>query len=125
MLWNIAAPFFHNPGDDSRWIDDFVPSDRFRFRKVPVPQQAAGSWHNRAGRGTPIAGWQGYWRHAAAGLRDADGLVTVFPQLAAMAGLAALALYTQLPRGMPGDALRAAAGWRRPIPATCCRHRRN
>lgn len=87
MLWNIAAPFFHNPGGDSRWIDDFVPSDRFRFRKVPVPQQAAGSWHNRAGRGTPIAGWQGYWRHAAAGLRDADGLVTVFPQLAAMAGL--------------------------------------
>ncbi len=87
MLWNVAAPFFHDLRGDSRWIDDFVPSERFQFRKVPVPQQATGSWHNRAGRGTPIAGWRRYWRQASAGLRDADGLVTVFPQLAAMAGL--------------------------------------
>lgn len=87
MLWNIAAPFFHARPDENRWIDDFVPSGGFRFHKVPVPEQESGNWHNRAGRGTPIAGWRRYWRHASEGLKGADGLVTVFPQLATMAGL--------------------------------------
>lgn len=90
MRWAVAAPFFKTSDDGqvtSRWLDDFVPSDRHSFVKIPVPAQQPG-WHERAGRATPPSGWKTHWQQAwAARAAKPDGIITVFPQLAAMAGL--------------------------------------
>jgi len=86
MLWNVAAPFFTGVMADQRWLDDFVGSPAYRFRKIPFARSAA-SWHQRASRGTTLGGWRTYWDTAGEALRDADGVITIFPQLAVMAGV--------------------------------------
>lgn len=83
MLWNVAAPFFRG---DSIWIDDFAPAGSFDFAKIAAPEVQAGDWHVRRTRATPLTTWAGHWRHAKRAL-GADGLVTVFPQLAATANI--------------------------------------
>ena len=84
--WNVAAPFFRTAVDaDNRWIDDFVDEPDLMFTKVGTAARQS-PWHSRGGRGTPLSSWRHFWQHAADAF-DADGIVTVFPQLAAMAGL--------------------------------------
>lgn len=39
-------------------------------------------WHERRTRGTPLDSWMAYWRTGALSLDNADGVITVFPQLA-------------------------------------------
>jgi hypothetical protein len=99
MLWNVAAPFFvPDAGATTRWIDDFVPAGAHRFHKVPFPTADSAGWHNRTSRGTPLAGWLRYWKAGGAAARNADGVITVFPQLAVTT-----AIHRQLHarRGMP------------------------
>jgi glycosyltransferase involved in cell wall biosynthesis len=91
--WAVAAPFFDKRGAngslDARWLDDFVADDRHHFVKVPAPAVPDHTeWHRRAARRTPVALWRRHWEHGrnALGART-DGVITVFPQLAAMTGL--------------------------------------
>jgi glycosyltransferase involved in cell wall biosynthesis len=89
MLWSVAAPFFKAANlDQTRWINDFIPGAQHQFRKIAVTSAASGpSWHDRAGRATPLATWRGYWKTAAAALDGAEGVITVFPPLAVTAAL--------------------------------------
>ena len=84
--WSVAAPFFTR--EDARWLDDFVSDERLSFRKVAASPDDGLGWHGRRVRGTPVSDWKHIWNHARrAGGRDTDGIITLFPQLAAMAGL--------------------------------------
>jgi glycosyltransferase involved in cell wall biosynthesis len=89
MLWSVAAPFFKAANlSQTRWIADFVASEQHQFRKIAIPSAAAGpSWHDRAGRATPLKIWHGYWKTARAALEGAEGVITVFPPLAVTAAL--------------------------------------
>ena len=84
MLWSIAAPFFAS--SDDRWIDDAVVDSEDRFIKIPRAA-AESSWHDRAGRATPIGKWREHWRQSATALSACDGLITIFPQLAFTAAI--------------------------------------
>lgn len=88
MLWNVAAPFFnHSTGTTSNWLDDFVPAGTHRFRKIPFAHAEQLNWHARLGRGTPLVGWRNYWQAGEEAVQNADGLITVFPQLALTAAI--------------------------------------
>jgi glycosyltransferase involved in cell wall biosynthesis len=100
------------------WLDDFISSSEHSFTKIPAPaSDASTGWHSRHSRGTPISGWKRYWRHAAAALADADGIITLFPQLAATAGAQNRLFRKDIPHiawcfnvgRLPGGLLRAAA----------------
>lgn len=84
MLWNIVAPFFSSP--DDRWLDDFVPGQRHQFRKIAKPVSSSRGWHDRSSRATPFAEWQNSWKQVHTASKDADGIITVFPPLAVLAG---------------------------------------
>lgn len=86
MQWNVAAPFFTGDMADQRWLDDYVDSPAYRFRKIPFACSAT-NWHQRTSRGTTLGGWRTYWDTAGGALKGADGVVTIFPQLAVMAGI--------------------------------------
>ena len=81
MHWTIAAK--------GPWLIPFVPGDRHQFDFVEPPR-ARNSWHAR-GRNTTGAGeWGGIWAHASAAWRHSrgrGGLITLFPQTAAVIGL--------------------------------------
>lgn len=84
--WGVVAPFFSSsPDADNRWIDDFVRAPDLVFTKFGASANRS-AWHTRSGRGTPLAEWRDIWNHAAQAF-DADGIITVFPQLATAAGL--------------------------------------
>ena len=88
MRWTVAAPFFSpDAATGGRWLDDFVPGDRHSFRKIPFARAAPTSWHQRVSRGTPLGGWNAYWKTAGRSLQDTDGVITLFPQLATTVGL--------------------------------------
>jgi glycosyltransferase involved in cell wall biosynthesis len=91
MRWSIVAPFFrggaHHAERDFTWIDDAVPQSAHTFTKIPVPYEPGADWHARAVRDTPLEGWKRIWKHALSGWNsNPDGLISVFPQLAAAAG---------------------------------------
>lgn len=85
MHWNIAAPFFRGSG--GTWLDNFIEDPGLTFHKVPAVVSEK-SWHQRKSNVTPATGWLSHWRHSARAFQgSADGIITVFPQLAATAGL--------------------------------------
>lgn len=84
MKWNIAAPFFKST--DSIWIDNQI-HEGLSFQKIPHTTEAQ-SWHSRKSNITGLRGWAAYWGQAKRTLATpSDGIITVFPQLAVMAGL--------------------------------------
>lgn len=87
MDWVVAAPFFENA--DDRWITSFVTDGRHSFRLQPRFGTDR-NWHDGAAR----AGRREWWdrmRQARQAFRSPDnGVITVFPQLAATAGLCKL-----------------------------------
>lgn len=84
MKWNIAAPFFQSA--DSSWIDNHIYDKSLEFQKVPRTAESQ-SWHTRKSSMTGAKGWIAYWTQANQALKTpGDGLITVFPQLAVMAG---------------------------------------
>jgi glycosyltransferase involved in cell wall biosynthesis len=88
MQWNVAAPFFSpETVARARWLDDFVPGGQHSFRKIPFTRASSESWHQRVSRGTPLGGWNAYWKTARRSLDSADGVITLFPQLGTMVGL--------------------------------------
>ena len=88
MQWNIVAPFFHEPSN-SGWLTPFVPGERHNFHLIPRRDVWANlSWHKRASRVTGYGEWLGFWHQSSEALAALPGgIITVFPQLAAMVSL--------------------------------------
>src|SRR5687768_12890510 len=89
MHWVLAAPFITDPPQDE-WLIPWVPSDKHSFTQIPAPART-GEWHRRASKTTDANEWKHIWRHGkmtldAARQNDA-GIITHFPQLAAVVGL--------------------------------------
>jgi glycosyltransferase involved in cell wall biosynthesis len=83
MKWKIVAPFFR-ADEANGWIDDYAPPSQHKFQKVLMgTRQNQQNWHQRASRNTPFANWADYWQTSGSALREADGVITLFPQLAA------------------------------------------
>ncbi len=82
------TPFVHEPCDPA-WLVPFVPGKRHEFRFIlRQPQSASPGWHNRASRMTRYEEWIGFWQQSKKAWESTQGgLVTVFPQLAAMVGI--------------------------------------
>lgn len=84
----IVAPFFDNTNVGSGiWLDNFVERNVYEFhhvpRRIPMPK-----WHDRKSRFTDPKEWLRYLRQALDAYRlKPDVVVTLFPQLAAAAGL--------------------------------------
>jgi glycosyltransferase involved in cell wall biosynthesis len=79
----VAAPYFESPSD--RWISDSVPGDRHSFTLVPRVG-AERNWHQSTAN-AGLGEWRDRFRQAAKLFpADADGIITVFPQLAAATG---------------------------------------
>lgn len=84
MKWNVVTPLTEAEG----WIDAFVPEGQHSFATVSSCRNTSGSdWHVRVTRGTPLSGWHTYWNVSKNALRGAQGVITVFPQLAATVAL--------------------------------------
>lgn len=86
MKWIVVAPFITQPLEHG-WLSAFVPGDRHTFGFEPTP--ARKDWHKRQTRATGGEEWKLFWRHGSAGWkrRDGEGVITVFPQLAAVVGM--------------------------------------
>jgi glycosyltransferase involved in cell wall biosynthesis len=86
MKWTVVAPFITQPLERG-WLSPFVPGNRHTFGFEPTP--ARKDWHKRDTRATGGEEWKLFWRHGSAGWkRDGDaGVITVFPQLAAVVGM--------------------------------------
>ena len=83
MHWVVAAPYFGSAED--RWISDAVPPGRHRFTLVPRLGRDR-NWHQASAR-AGLAEWRDRARQANKAVgTDSNGLITVFPQLAAMVG---------------------------------------
>ncbi len=83
MEWTVAAPYFETSHD--RWITDAVTSDHHRFSLVP---RVGGerNWHQSSAK-AGFGEWANRARQSNRALQaTADGMITVFPQLAAAAG---------------------------------------
>ncbi len=88
MKWAIAAPFIDETNKSTMtWLEPFVPGDEHTFEVIPRPRPLP-DWHARKSKFTPIADWMVYAEHARRALAsDADGVITVFPQLPAVVGM--------------------------------------
>lgn len=80
-LWRVASPYFLPT--TQKWLDAEIPSDVYRFERV----QAVGggqNWHARRQAHSTLVEWMAYYRQALNTLSEpSDGLISVFPQLAA------------------------------------------
>ena len=89
MHWVIAAPFITEP-PEHEWLIPWVPKDRHQFTQIPAPQRT-GDWHRRGSKTTDAGEWRHIWRHGkltvAAAREKQAGIITHFPQLAAVVGL--------------------------------------
>lgn len=83
--WQVIAPYFETASD--RWIIDAVDSPNHTFDLVPRARKQR-NWHQSGGGTDGFSDWIDTARQAYTGFRQTDsGVITVFPQLAAAAGL--------------------------------------
>ncbi len=87
--WLVASPYIHVP--DTPWLMPFVPRTGKRdpqFAVVPATYR-----HDRSRSITGAGGWGDYFNHGLTAWRQASqrnepaGIITCFPQLAAVVGL--------------------------------------
>lgn len=88
MEWTIAAPFVHYDNvAQSGWLELFIESDRHTLRHVPRSKPLQ-KWHDRKSKFTSLDEWFVYFEQAKRALQEsADGVITVFPQLASAVGI--------------------------------------
>ena len=88
MKWAVIADFFTQRHiDNNLWLNRYVSEDKYDFELI-ARSQPMQSWHERKVKFTTPFQWSIHWQHAAAALKsDADGVITVFPQLPASVGL--------------------------------------
>lgn len=96
MKWVIAAPFVDVTNfEQASWLEPFVPGNRHQFCHVPRSQPLR-KWHDRKSKFTGIQDWMIYCEQAKRSLKqDADGLITVFPQLASAVGMQQILCHKQ------------------------------
>ncbi len=84
MKWVVASPYFE--GTDDRWIADAVDPGRHSFTLIPRSGQDR-NWHQIRKPRAGAMEWAHRMRQArwATG-HGSDGIITVFPQLAAATG---------------------------------------
>ncbi len=84
MKWVVASPYFESAED--RWISDAVDSDRHSFTLIPRSGDDR-NWHQVRSPRAGLREWGHRMRQARwATMADSDGIITVFPQLAAATG---------------------------------------
>ncbi|MEG3879599.1 glycosyltransferase family 4 protein [Microcoleus sp. herbarium7] len=88
MQWTVITPF-RDQTNDSKWLTAFVPGEQHQFRMLHRQNLAsAQSWHTRRARVTGYEEWLGFLSQTGLALSEKpDGIITVFPQLAATVGL--------------------------------------
>jgi len=88
MKWAVAAPFIDQTNVHSaNWLEKYVPGEKHDFLLIPRGEPLQ-KWHDRKSKFTPPRDWVLYWKQATSALNsDADGVITVFPQLAANVGI--------------------------------------
>jgi glycosyltransferase involved in cell wall biosynthesis len=87
MHWVVIAPWMVDDSFD-QWFLQYVDTKQHTF--TIVPYQYAHSWHQRPSKTTPFSEWKKIWHHVAEAERRMghhDGLITLFPQRAVIAGL--------------------------------------
>lgn len=88
MQWTVITPFLEQT-DNSNWLTSFVPGKQHQFQIINRQNSStAKSWHSRRKRETGYEEWLGFINQTKAALaQKPDGIITVFPQLAATVGL--------------------------------------
>lgn len=85
MKWSVVAPYFESNRD--RWIIDALDTPNHEFELLPRNGKER-NWHQSGGATAGVADWYATARQAhSAFKRTNGGIITVFPQLAASAGL--------------------------------------
>jgi glycosyltransferase involved in cell wall biosynthesis len=87
MKWAIAASFVDQHYiETNHWLEHFVPGDHHQFELIPRSKPLP-KWHDRKTKFTTFDEWLVYQQQAFDALNaDADGVITVFPQLASAVG---------------------------------------
>ena len=86
MRWATVAPFLTRP--DSPWLEPFVTSPEHQIDKICRPDSASINWHTRRLPMTGVGEWLTMHRQVSRAWRsEPDGVITVFPQLAVIAGM--------------------------------------
>mgnify|MGYP001800906688 CR=1 FL=1 len=98
MKWIVIADFFSQKHvDNNLWISRYFPENKYDFQLLARSKPAI-SWQERKAKLTPISEWFVHWKHASAALNsDADGVITIFPQLPASVGLQKLLTRSKKP----------------------------
>ncbi|MGD1950852.1 MAG: glycosyltransferase family 4 protein [Leptolyngbyaceae cyanobacterium] len=88
MKWAVVSPFFSQDDvDNCRWLNNYFSEDEHTFQLI-APRQPLPKWHDKKATVTTFSEWKIYWKQAKEALdTEADGLITVFPQLPAAIGL--------------------------------------
>ncbi|MEA5464547.1 glycosyltransferase family 4 protein [Leptothoe sp. PORK10 BA2] len=87
MKWSVIAAYFNQEHVDKKlWLCSHISNEKYDFeliaRSTPIT-----NWHDRKLKFTTPSQWLLHWNHAAAALNsDADGVITLFPQLPAVIG---------------------------------------
>jgi glycosyltransferase involved in cell wall biosynthesis len=88
MHWHVVAPFIDIvPDRNSQWLIPFIPGSDSQFTAVRRPSREL-NWHDRPSPVTSYQEWVGLWRQSRQAVTDVEGgIITVFPQLAALVGI--------------------------------------
>ncbi len=88
MHWTVAAPQIDKYNlINEAWLTEYVPGSRHKLHIVPR-QEPLKSWHNRSSSVTEFKDWLIYWQHSMAAINETEGgMITLFPQLPAVAGI--------------------------------------
>ncbi len=87
MHWTVIAPWMTDT-DVNQWFLQYVDSEQHTFSICPY--QYKHNWHQRKSKTTPFQEWKQIWQHVSQAEREMEkdgGLITLFPQRAAVAGL--------------------------------------
>ncbi len=96
--WAVIAGYFSSENvERDEWLGGKASNARHRVRLIARDTPIT-SWHQRRTKFTPPNEWVLHWKHARQALRsDVDGIITLFPQLPAVAGLQKLLRLTKKP----------------------------
>lgn len=87
MHWTVIAPWMRD-ADPNQWFLQHLPESGHTFTIIPYPFEH--NWHRRNTKTTPLYEWKRVWDHvveAEKNIGENGGLLTLFPQRAAIAGL--------------------------------------
>jgi glycosyltransferase involved in cell wall biosynthesis len=98
MYWHVVAPFIDTvPDRDSHWLTPFVPDSNSRFTCVRRPSKEL-NWHDRTSPVTGYQEWLSLWQQSREAVSSVEGgIITVFPQLAALVGIQKTLLRRRFP----------------------------